>query len=95
MKAVKPLVKCKSKEVPIDGEEMYLRLLAINSFKKVPLERVMSFENAPVRLSPFDDNRKMVAYRKSDFMEKPEFLLDPTLIVKDIDTADAIIFDGI
>ena len=94
MKAGKTFVKCKSKEVPIGREEMYLRLLAINSFKKVPLERVMSFENAPVPLSLFDDNGKMVANKKSDFMEKLEFLLDPTLIVKDIDAVDAIIFDG-
>ena len=64
MKAGKPLVKCKSKEVPIGREEMYLRPLAINSFKKVPLERVMSIENAPVPLSLFDDHGKTVAKKK-------------------------------
>ena len=40
----------KSKPVKMNGEEMYLRLLAINSFKKVPLDRVLSFENAHVPL---------------------------------------------
>ena len=58
-------MKCKSKDVVICGEEMYIRLLAINSFKMVPLERVMSLEYAPVPLSLFDNNGKMIANKKS------------------------------
>ena len=61
---------------------MYLRLLAINSFKKVPLERVMSFENAPVPLSLFDDNGKMVANKKSDFMKSSSSYLILPLLLK-------------
>ena len=38
-------VKIKSKDVFVSGEAMYIRLLTINS-KKVPLGRVMSFENS-------------------------------------------------
>ena len=87
-------IKCKSKDVEIGGEEMYIRLLAINSFKKVPLERVMSFENAPVPLSLFDDSGKMIANKKSDFMEKLETLISPNLILKALSGVDCIIFDG-
>ena len=47
-------MKFKSKDVVICGEEMYIWLLAINSFKKVPLEIVMSLEYAPVPLSLYD-----------------------------------------
>ena len=38
---------CKTKGIPMNGEEMYLRLLAINSYKKVPLERVLAYEMQP------------------------------------------------
>lgn len=44
------------------------RPLAINSFKKVLLARVMSFENAPVPFSLFEESGKMVANKKSDFL---------------------------
>ena len=40
----------------MNGEEMYLRLLAINAYNKVPLERVLAFENATMPLSLFCDN---------------------------------------
>ena len=72
VKSGKSKVKCKSKHVVIGGEEIYIRLLAINSFKKVPFEKVMSFEKAPAPLSLFDDSCKMIANKKSDFMEKLE-----------------------
>ena len=39
-------VKVKTKSVVMNGEVMYLRLLAVNSFKKVPSEKVLSVENA-------------------------------------------------
>ena len=51
VKSGKSKVKCKSKYVVIGGEEMYIRLLAINSLKKEPLERMMPFEKAPVPLT--------------------------------------------
>ena len=73
---------------------MYIQLLAINSFNKVPLERVMSFENAPVPLSLFDDSGKMIANKKSDFMEKLETLINPNLILKELSDIDCVIFDG-
>lgn len=37
----------------MNAEIMYLRLLAINAKKQVPLERVSSLENSPVPLSMF------------------------------------------
>ena len=41
-------VRCKTKDSPMNGEEMHLRLLAIkfNAYKKVPPERVLAFENS-------------------------------------------------
>jgi len=64
----------KSKGVPVDGVEMYLKLLSINTFKKVSLERVMSFENSTVLLSLFTDDGMMSTTKKSDFMGKLEDL---------------------
>ena len=62
-------VKVKYKDVTLDGEVMYF---AINASKKVPLKRVLSFENSPVPLSLFTDDGNMRACAKSDFMHKLE-----------------------
>ncbi|CAC5402432.1 unnamed protein product [Mytilus coruscus] len=62
-------VKIKKSSVIMDGEIMYLHLIAVNSRKKVPLSRVMSFENAPVPQSMFTDDGKMTACVKSQFVE--------------------------
>jgi len=43
MKEMNEKVKIKSKNVSIKGETMYLRLLAVNAIKRVPLQRVMAF----------------------------------------------------
>ena len=41
MTEIQKTVPVQSKNVTINGEVIYLRLLAMNTFKKVPLERVM------------------------------------------------------
>ena len=41
-----PKNRSRSNDIHINGEEMYIRLLAINSFKKVSLQRVMILEKA-------------------------------------------------
>ena len=46
MSDTKTTVRCKTKDIPMNGEEMYLRLLAINAYKWVPLERLVAFENS-------------------------------------------------
>ena len=51
---------------------MYLRLLAINADKRVPLQRVMSFESATVSLILFTDDGEMISSTKSDLMQKLE-----------------------
>ena len=83
---------CKDK---INSEDMYVRLLAINSFKKVPLERVLAFENTPVPLSLFADDGSMLATKKSDFLEKLEALSgsDPC-IEKEFRNFDCFFFDA-
>ena len=48
-------VKIHSKDVSMEAEVIFLRLLAVNCNKKVPLERVLSYENAPVPLSLFTE----------------------------------------
>lgn len=72
---------------------MYLCLLAINAFKKVPLERVMSFEYAPCPLSLFADSGEMNSTKKSDFMQKLEERVktDLTALVENV---ECILFDG-
>ena len=81
-----------SKNVTINGEVMYVRFLAMNAFIKVPLERVLSFENAPVPLSMFSDDGSMISCTKSDFMRKLESLLENKIV--SIQSADCIIFDA-
>ena len=46
MSNAKPTVRWKTKAIPINGEEMYLRLLAINAYKRVPPEGVLAFKNS-------------------------------------------------
>ena len=86
-------VKVHHKDVTIDGEVMYLRLLAVNATKKVPLKRLLSFENAPVPLSLFADDGTMLSCAKSDFMHKLEELI-PHDKVTEIQRCDALVIDG-
>ena len=37
MPDAKTTVRCKTKDIPMNGGEIYLRLLAINTYKRVPL----------------------------------------------------------
>ena len=53
IKTIKELckkIKVKNRKVLIIGEETFLRLLAINSYTRVPLQRLMTFKNALVPL---------------------------------------------
>ena len=84
-------VKVKQKNVAINGEIMYLRLLAMNATKKVPLKRVMEFENSPVPLSMFAEDGTMLSCTKSDFMHRLESLADK---ITSISNCDAIVYDG-
>ena len=59
-------VTVKAKNIPIDREVMYMRLLAINSVKKIPLKRIMSFENSSVPLSLFTNDGRFQKCTKSD-----------------------------
>ena len=93
MSSMAKSVKVKSKNVSVPGEVMYLRLLAINNKKQVPLERVMAFENASVPLSMFTDEGLMISGKKSVFLEKLESLIEAEPIHV-ISNADAIVFDA-
>lgn len=88
-------VSIKGKKIVIGGEAMYLRLLAINANKKVPTDRVMSFENCPVPLSLFKEDGSIIAAdRKSDFLHRLEALLPAQRITAFKTSGAAIIFDG-
>ena len=93
MTDIRRKLKVHHKDVTIDGEVMYLRLLAVNARKKVPLKCVLSFENAPVPLSLFTEDGCMTACAKSDFMHKLEELI-PGDKVTAIPSCDAVVFDG-
>ena len=93
MKSSKQTVRCKSKEIAINGEEMYLRLLAINAYKQVPLKRVMSFENATVPLSLFTDDGEMISPTKSDFMHKLEEKVAEEITIT-VENVGCMLFDG-
>ena len=72
MTEMKKTVTVKDKRVTINGEVMYLRLMSVNARKKMPLTRVMSFENAPVPLSLFSEDGTMHSSKKSEFMHRIE-----------------------
>ena len=93
MAGMKQPVIVRNKQISLDGEQMYMRLLAANVLKKVPLERVMSFENAPVPLCIFDEDGTMVSTNKSHFLHKFESL-SPRQPAASLPYCDAIIFDG-
>ena len=57
---MKVAVKLKHGDVIIDNEVIYMWLMAINAKKKLPVERVMPFENSTVPLSIFHDDGLMV-----------------------------------
>ena len=92
MKSSKQTVKCKSKEIAINGEEMYLRLLAINAYKQVPLKQVPC-ENATIPLSLFTDDGEMISPTKSIFMHKLEEKVSQE-ITTSVKNVDCILFDG-
>lgn len=54
---------------------------------------MLSFENAPVPLSLFQEDGKMLSCVKSDFMHKVEEKLHCDKITN-VELADAVIFDG-
>ena len=62
---VKTMTEVKNKPVQrkklevISGEIMFQRLLAINTYKKIPVERVFAFENTMVPMSMFNEQGTM------------------------------------
>lgn len=60
----------------------------------MPLDRVLSFENAPVPLSLFHDDGTMTSTKKSDFLEKLENLVGPENIPRSAQDVDCVVFDG-
>ena len=79
-----------SNNVTINGVIMHLRLLAVNAFKKVLLERVVSFVSVP--LSIFNEDGSMISFVKSDFMHKVGTLHKGK--IDSIQSPDCIIFDA-
>lgn len=94
MKDARKKVKVRSREVSIDPVVMFLRLFAVNSYKKVPLKRMISFENSPVPISMFNDDGTMRSTQKADFMHKLEELLPNKAPTKLPLPAEAFIVDA-
>ena len=65
----------------------------MNATKQVPLQRVLSFENAAVPLSLFADDGTPLSCVKSQFMQKLEELV-PGEKITSVQIVDAVIFDG-
>ena len=93
MSVLQKRVSVQARSVRINAEIMYMRLLAFNAKKQVPLQRVMPYENAPVPLSIFAKDGSMTTCVKSDFLHKLENLL-PEQGPLSIIGADAVIFNG-
>ena len=66
MSLMKQTVRLKTKDLSMDVEVIYIRLLAMNTHKRVPLKRVMAFENSPV---PHEEG-VIQSCTKADFMHK-------------------------
>ena len=71
----------------MNPHSMYMRLLAINIKKKIPLKRVMSFENS-VPISLF----RLLTATKSKLMHIIEDLLSNR--VTTVSDIDAVLFDA-
>jgi len=93
MSDMKKRITIGSKTLAVNSEMMYLRLMALNAKKKVPLDRVMSYENSPVPLSLFQEDGSMCQNVKSEFMHKLESLIPGDKITA-VNNVDSIIFDG-
>ena len=77
MTQMKVPLQVKNRNITIDSGLMYMCIMAMDAKKKVPVQRVMSFENAAVPLSMFSDDGSMLLPKaKSDFMHKLESLID-------------------
>ena len=68
MTEMKRTVTVKDKRVTINGEVMCLRLMSVNTRKKMAPRRVMSFKNASVSISSSGDDGSMHSSKKSDIM---------------------------
>ena len=85
-------VKIKNKEVNMDCEAMYMRIMAVNTRKKIPAKYVMSFENTSVPAALFkEDGSLLLPKNKAEFLHMLEGLLPAQVSVP---TANCIIFDG-
>ena len=67
--------------------------MALNAKKKVPINRLMSFENSAVPLSMFTEDGSMCSTPKSEFLHKLEGLITEKKITQICD-ADCIIVNG-
>lgn len=95
MSELKVKVTGKNRSISLDREVTYLRLMAINAKKKLPLDRVMSFENSTVPLRLFNEDGSMrLPNSKSDFMTKLEQLNQQPLPPLESQQADCLIVDG-
>ena len=77
----------------MNAEVRYLRLLAINATKKIPLLRVLSFENFPVQLSKFKEDGTMITSKKSKFMHRLKALVANKITTLS-EIVDATVYDG-
>lgn len=86
-------IKTSKKSITADNETVYLRLMAINAKKKVPLLRVMSFENTNVPLSMFleDGSMHLPKEAKAQYGHKLEGLLPQKTTT--MAGADCVIYD--
>ena len=63
VKTLSDMVKNKkmdNKDIKMNAEVVYLRLLAINAMKKVPIEHVNFYENSPMPLRLFTEDGNQV-----------------------------------
>ena len=86
-------VSVKTKQISMDTDAMYMRLIAINATKKMPLIRVMAFENSAVPSSLFSDDGSFHSCPKSDFLHKLEDTLEMNENITRIAPSNCVIFD--
>ena len=60
-------VSVKTKQISLDTDAMYMRLIVVNTTKKIPLIRVMSFENSAVPSSLFSKMALFTAVSSKTF----------------------------
>jgi hypothetical protein len=93
-KDMKTSVGVQSRQVHMDSDVLFRRLLAVSKQREVSMETVMSHELAAVPPSLFYDDGSMRKTTKADLAKKLEAVVEESQQLPNVDVPSAYIIDG-